>query len=36
MNDPICTVLAEAGKAATAHQLVLQRVNTLKGKLLYD
>lgn len=36
MNDPICSVLAEAGSAAVAHQLVLQRVNTLKGKLLYD
>jgi hypothetical protein len=35
-NVPICTVLAEAEDATSAHQLVLDRVEKLKGKLFHD
>ncbi len=33
---PICTVLAEAPSADSAHALVLQRAQKLRGMLLYD
>ncbi len=35
-NEPICTVLAEGESALDAHQLVLERVKKLKGKLFHD
>jgi predicted ATP-grasp superfamily ATP-dependent carboligase len=35
-NVPICTVLAEAEDATSAHQLVLDRVEKLKRKLFHD
>ena len=35
-SEPICTVLAEAKNAMLAHQLVLERVEKLKGKLFHD
>jgi predicted ATP-grasp superfamily ATP-dependent carboligase len=35
-NEPVCTVLAEAENAIAAHQLALERVKKLKGKLFHD
>jgi len=35
-GEPICTVLAEGENAVIAHQLLLDRVKRLKGKLFHD
>jgi predicted ATP-grasp superfamily ATP-dependent carboligase len=35
-DEPICTVLAEGEDAVTAYQLLMERVEILKGKLFHD
>jgi predicted ATP-grasp superfamily ATP-dependent carboligase len=35
-DEPICTMLAEGEDAVTAHQLLIERVEKLKGKLFHD
>jgi predicted ATP-grasp superfamily ATP-dependent carboligase len=35
-DEPICTVLAEGKDAVTAYQLLIERVEKLKGKLFHD
>jgi predicted ATP-grasp superfamily ATP-dependent carboligase len=35
-DEPICTVLAESENAVTAYQLLIERVEKLKGKLFHD
>jgi len=35
-DEPICSVLAEGENAVAAHQLLLERVKKLKGKLFHD
>ena len=36
VEQPICTVLAEGKNAVIAHQLLLERIEKLKGKLFHD
>jgi predicted ATP-grasp superfamily ATP-dependent carboligase len=35
-DEPICTVIAAGENAATAYQLLIERVENLKGKLFHD
>jgi predicted ATP-grasp superfamily ATP-dependent carboligase len=35
-DEPICTVLAEGEDAVSAYQLLIERVEKLKGKLFHD
>jgi len=35
-NEPICTVLAQGEDTVTAYQLLIERVEKLKGKLFHD
>jgi predicted ATP-grasp superfamily ATP-dependent carboligase len=35
-DEPICTVIAAGKNAATAYQLLIERVEKLKGKLFHD